>query len=179
MQAARQDRNIRLVARLQELGLEITLEEVQARGRALTARPHFAQVMLEKGYVSTIQRAFDDYLDESAKGYVYRREPPFSEGVQRIRDAGGVASLAHPVRVPWRRVGAHAGTSGFGVSARRRLGSLRTGFLTWASRMFFSGQPGLLWTMSSAKNILLGRPIRNLKLRFLRSNDPIGRAANC
>ncbi|MGA7409053.1 MAG: PHP domain-containing protein [Bryobacteraceae bacterium] len=99
MQAARRDRNIRLIARLRELGLEITLEEVQARGRALTARPHFAQVMLEKGYVSTIQRAFDDYLDESAKGYVYRCEPPFSEGVQRIRDAGGVASLAHPVRV--------------------------------------------------------------------------------
>jgi predicted metal-dependent phosphoesterase TrpH len=99
MQAARRDRNLRLIARLQELGFEITLEEVQARGRALTARPHFAQVMLEKGYVSTIQQAFDDYLGESAKGYVDRREPQFSEGVQRIRGAGGIASLAHPVRL--------------------------------------------------------------------------------
>lgn len=41
----------------------------------MTARPHFAQVMLEKGYVSSLQQAFDDYLDESATGYVYRREP--------------------------------------------------------------------------------------------------------
>jgi predicted metal-dependent phosphoesterase TrpH len=99
MQAARRDRNVRLIARLQELGFDITLEEVQARGRGLTARPHFAQVMLEKGYVSTLQQAFDDYLDESAKGYVYRREPSFAEGVERIRNAGGIASLAHPVRV--------------------------------------------------------------------------------
>jgi len=100
MQEARRDRNIRLTARLRELGFDITLEEAQAKGRGMTARPHFAQVMLEKGYVSTLQQAFDDYLDESAIGYVCRREPSFAEGVQRIRKAGGLASLAHPVRVP-------------------------------------------------------------------------------
>jgi 3',5'-nucleoside bisphosphate phosphatase len=99
MQASRRDRNIRLVARLQELGFNITLEEAEARGRGLTGRPHFAQLMVEKGYVSTLQQAFDEYLDESAKGYVYRREPQFAEGVERIRNAGGIASLAHPVRV--------------------------------------------------------------------------------
>ena len=55
--------------------------------------------MVEKGYVANLQQAFDDYLDESAKGYVYRREPQFAEGVEKIRNAGGIASLAHPVRV--------------------------------------------------------------------------------
>jgi len=100
MQAARHDRNIRLIARLRELGFDITLEEVRARGSGLIARPHFAQVLLEKGYVRTLQQAFDQYLDESATGYVYRREPLFAEGVERIRSAGGIASLAHPVRVP-------------------------------------------------------------------------------
>ena len=49
MQAARRDRNCRLIARLRDLGIDITLEEVQARSGGLTARPHFAQVMLEKG----------------------------------------------------------------------------------------------------------------------------------
>jgi len=99
MQASRRDRNIRLVARLQELGMNITLEEAEARGHGLTGRPHFAQLMVEKGYVSSLKQAFDDYLDESAKGYVYRREPQFAEGVEKIRNAGGIASLAHPVRV--------------------------------------------------------------------------------
>ncbi len=99
IQAARRDRNIRLVARLQELGMDITLEEAEARGRGMTGRPHFAQMMVEKGYVPNLREAFDRYLDESAIGYVYRREPMFAEGVQWIREAGGISSLAHPIRV--------------------------------------------------------------------------------
>jgi 3',5'-nucleoside bisphosphate phosphatase len=98
-QAARRDRNIRLIARLQELGFDITLEEAEARGKGMTGRPHFAQILVEKGYVANLRQAFDDYLDESAKGYVYRREPQFAEAVAEIRKAGGIASLAHPVRV--------------------------------------------------------------------------------
>ena len=98
-QEARRERNIRLVARLRELGFDITLEEAEARGRGMTGRPHFAQIMVEKGYVSNLRQAFDEYLDESAKGYVFRKEPTFAEGVARIREAGGIASLAHPVRV--------------------------------------------------------------------------------
>jgi predicted metal-dependent phosphoesterase TrpH len=99
LQAARRERNIRLVARLRELGFDITLEEAEARGRGMTGRPHFAQIMVQKGYVANLRQAFDDYLDESATGYVYRREPLFAEGVTHIRKAGGIASLAHPVRV--------------------------------------------------------------------------------
>ena len=98
-QQARKDRNIRLVARLRELGFDITLEEAEARGRGMTGRPHFAAIMLEKGYVRNYRQAFDDYLDESAKAYVYRQEPTFSEGVAVVRQAGGIASLAHPTRV--------------------------------------------------------------------------------
>lgn len=99
MQASRRERNHRLAARLRELGMDITLEEAEARGRGMTGRPHFAQIMVEKGYVSNIRQAFDEYLDESAKGYVYRREPQFSEAVKMIRSAGGISSLAHPIRV--------------------------------------------------------------------------------
>ena len=99
LQAARRDRNVRLIARLRELGFDITLAEAEARGRGMTGRPHFAQLMVEKGYVKDLREAFDEYLDESAKGYVYRHEPLFADGVERIRQAGGIASLAHPVRV--------------------------------------------------------------------------------
>jgi predicted metal-dependent phosphoesterase TrpH len=38
-------------------------------------------------------------LDESAPGYVYRREPQFDEAVRVIREQGGIASLAHPGRL--------------------------------------------------------------------------------
>ena len=102
LQASRRERNIRLVARLRELGFDITLEEAEARGRGMTGRPHFAQIMVEKGYVPNLRAAFDDYLDESAKGYVYRREPRFAEGVdahsQGRRDCFAGASRAREGR---------------------------------------------------------------------------------
>jgi 3',5'-nucleoside bisphosphate phosphatase len=99
LQESRRERNIRLVARLQELGLDVTMEEAAARGGGMTGRPHFARLLVEKGYVSNMQQAFDDYLDESAIGYVTRREPQFAEAAQRIGQAGGIASLAHPIRL--------------------------------------------------------------------------------
>jgi len=99
LQQSRRERNVRLVARLRELGLDITMEEAEARGGGMTGRPHFARLLVEKGYVSNMQQAFDDFLDESAKGYVTRREPRFAEAAQRIRQAGGIASLAHPIRM--------------------------------------------------------------------------------
>ncbi|MBZ5621416.1 MAG: PHP domain-containing protein [Acidobacteriia bacterium] len=99
LQASRRERNVRLAARLRQLGFDITLEEAEALGRGMTGRPHFAQIMVAKGYVANLREAFDEYLDESAKGYVYREEPQFAEGVEKIRNAGGIASLAHPIRV--------------------------------------------------------------------------------
>jgi predicted metal-dependent phosphoesterase TrpH len=99
LQQMRRERNVRLIAKLQSLGLDITLEEVQAMGRTLTARPHFARVLVDKGYATDLQNAFDRYLDESAPGYVFRQEVPIEEAIERILKSGGVASLAHPVRL--------------------------------------------------------------------------------
>jgi predicted metal-dependent phosphoesterase TrpH len=102
MQATRRDRNLRMAERLRSLGIDVRIEEVERKGRSLAGRPHFAKLMLEKGYVSTIQQAFDDYLDESAKGYVDRQEPDVKHAIDRITAAGGISSIAHPVRMGYR-----------------------------------------------------------------------------
>jgi predicted metal-dependent phosphoesterase TrpH len=99
LQERRRDRNIRLIAKLRSLGIDISLNEVERIGRSLTGRPHFARVLVEKGYASDIQDAFDQYLDESARGFVQREEAPIDEAIERIVKSGGIASLAHPVRV--------------------------------------------------------------------------------
>lgn len=99
LQAARADRNRRLALRLQELGLEVRLEEAEALGRSLTGRPHFARVLMRKGYVSSLTEAFRRYLDESAPGYVERDEPPIADAIGRVGRSGGIPVLAHPVRL--------------------------------------------------------------------------------
>jgi len=102
MQATRRDRNLRMAERLRSLGIDVRIEEVERKGRSLAGRPHFAKLMLEKGYVSTIQQAFDDYLDESAKGYVDRQEPDMKLAIERIAAASGISSIEHPVRMGYR-----------------------------------------------------------------------------
>jgi 3',5'-nucleoside bisphosphate phosphatase len=109
---SRRDRNRRLIEKLRSLGVDITLAEVEAKGRTLTGRPHFARLLVEKGYSKDIQDAFDGYLDESARGYVQRQEVSIEEAIERVVTAGGIASLAHPVRVAknnWAKLGEYVG----------------------------------------------------------------------
>ncbi len=101
-QASRRKRNLDLVAKLQQLGVAITLEDAEVYGRNQVGRPHFARVLLEKGYVINMQAAFDVYLADEAQAAVERDEPALKEGIQRIQASGGLASLAHPVRLPQR-----------------------------------------------------------------------------
>jgi 3',5'-nucleoside bisphosphate phosphatase len=101
-QASRRKRNVDLVAKLRQLGVSITLGDVEVYGRNQVGRPHFARVLLDKGYVSNLQEAFDVYLADEAKAAVERDEPTLEEAIRRIKDGGGIATLAHPVRLPQR-----------------------------------------------------------------------------
>ena len=98
VQQNRRERNQRLTERLRQLGLSVRLEDAEALGRAQTGRPHFAQVLVNKGYVSSYREAFDRYLDESQAGYVERQDPSVDEVLEWIREAGGTSSWAHSAR---------------------------------------------------------------------------------
>lgn len=94
---AREERNERMFKRLASLGVPVTREEVavHVRGRIL-ARPHFARAMVARGYVPDLRAAFAQYLKDGGPGYVEAASPHPSAAVRAIRDAGGVAVLAHP-----------------------------------------------------------------------------------
>ena len=101
-QESRRRRNLELVAKLEQLGVPVSLDEAEIYGRNQVGRPHFARVLCDKGYVSNMQQAFDLYLADEAKASVERDEPTLEAGIQRIRESGGMAALAHPVRLPQR-----------------------------------------------------------------------------
>jgi 3',5'-nucleoside bisphosphate phosphatase len=96
---SRRERNAKLVKKLQSMSVDIELGEVEAVGRTLTGRPHFARVLMNKGYVSSAEEAFRKYLGESAPGFVHRDSPHTVMGIQQIEAAGGLPVLAHPVRL--------------------------------------------------------------------------------
>jgi hypothetical protein len=99
LQAGRRDRNIRLAKRLQSLNVDVRIEEVESLGRSLAGRPHFARLLVKKGYASDLPDAFRKYLDESAVAYVDREEPSLEEAIRRVIEGGGIPSLAHPIRL--------------------------------------------------------------------------------
>ena len=71
LQKARGERNPKMVARLNQLGIEVTYEEVlKASGGGQVGRPHFANVLLEKKVVRSFQEAFDRFLKKGAPAYV-------------------------------------------------------------------------------------------------------------
>jgi predicted metal-dependent phosphoesterase TrpH len=97
LKQARSERNPRIVKKLNGLGIDITYEEVvQASGGGQVGRPHFARVLVDKGYVRSINEAFSRYLAEGASAY----EPKFrfgaKEAIHLILKAGGIPVLAHP-----------------------------------------------------------------------------------
>lgn len=96
---SRRERNIGLIARLQSLGVDITLEEVEAIGRTVTGRPHFARVLVEKGYAADRNEAFDRYIGEQGVAFVERHGPNLVDAIAQVKACGGIASLAHPVRI--------------------------------------------------------------------------------
>ena len=90
-------RNEQILEKLNELGCELDWAEVQAcSGEDLVGRAHFAQAMIDRDYVSSVEEAFDKYLAKGQPAYVDRYRLYPEEGIRMIREAGGVAVLAHP-----------------------------------------------------------------------------------
>ncbi|ACL75196.1 PHP domain-containing protein [Ruminiclostridium cellulolyticum] len=94
----RQDRNRKIINRLNELGIEITEDEVKnvAMGD-ITGRPHIARVLVAKEYVKNINEAFDIYLSKDGLAYFQRFELEPADGIKAIRKSGGIPVIAHPV----------------------------------------------------------------------------------
>jgi predicted metal-dependent phosphoesterase TrpH len=98
-QADRRARNAKLVDSLQSAGVEITLAEVESKGRSLAGRPHFARILVDKGYARTLEDAFRRYIGEEAPNYVHRDSKTTEETVGLIRQGDGIPVIAHPIRI--------------------------------------------------------------------------------
>ena len=98
-QEQRRERNRNLAERLQQQGIQITLAEVEARGRSVAGRPHFARILVEKGYATDIADAFQRFIGEDAPAFVERISPSTQDAIEIVRLGGGVPVIAHPVRL--------------------------------------------------------------------------------
>ncbi len=97
LKRARADRNPQIIAKLNALGIPITMEQVtRLSGGGQVGRPHIARALYDGKYVQSIQDAFDIYLRDGSLAYVGKFRFPPSEAIAMIREAWGVPVLAHP-----------------------------------------------------------------------------------
>jgi len=97
--ALRLERNQAMVRRLQDRGIAITWEAVAAEAPTdLISRTHFARALVRAGAAGSPQDAFHRLVGDDCPCYVPFPELTPAEGVRWIREAGGLAVVAHPGR---------------------------------------------------------------------------------
>ena len=97
LQEGRRTRNPKIISKLREMDIDITMDEVtEVAGGGQIGRPHFAQVLLRKGYVESVQEAFDLYLAKGGPAYLDKFRFFPREAIEVILEAGGLPVLAHP-----------------------------------------------------------------------------------
>ncbi|WP_369376557.1 PHP domain-containing protein [Streptomyces sp. cg36] len=90
-----------MVAKLQELGVPVTWEQVaRIAGDGSVGRPHVAEALVELGVVPSVSDAFvPEWLADGGRAFVGKHELDPFEAVRLVKAAGGVTVFAHPLAV--------------------------------------------------------------------------------
>ena len=100
LRSSRRERAKRIIAKLEGLDVHIDWQRVQEiAGSGSIGRPHIAQAMLEKGYVTSFKEAFTKYIGFKGPAYIERQKITPLEAVALVTKAGGLPVLAHPLTV--------------------------------------------------------------------------------
>jgi predicted metal-dependent phosphoesterase TrpH len=98
LRSDRDTRNERLIARLNEIGVPITEEELRDEaGAATLGRPHFAAVLAKKGLVASYQEAFDTLLAKGGPAYIPKAFIDAPTTIEAAKGSGALPVLAHPL----------------------------------------------------------------------------------
>jgi 3',5'-nucleoside bisphosphate phosphatase len=98
MRGARIDRAHRMIDKLSGLGIKIDWSRVrEIAGTGTVGRPHIAQAMLEKGYISSVKDAFNMYIGRGGPAYVEWEKMTPAMAVALIVRSHGLPVMAHPL----------------------------------------------------------------------------------
>jgi len=104
---ARNERNPKIIARLNQLGCNITMAQVEAIARekvppgtpVVIGRPHIAEALVRANCVASLKQAFEVYLGTTGSAYFPKERLSPRQAIECIHDAGGLATIAHPVHL--------------------------------------------------------------------------------
>ncbi|MCI9369204.1 MAG: PHP domain-containing protein [Lachnospiraceae bacterium] len=95
---SRDNRNLKMIEKIRELGLPLTEEIMKERFKgASVTRAHFARYMMDEGFTESAKEAFEKYLNPGACCYVPREKISPENAIELILEAKGHPVLAHPM----------------------------------------------------------------------------------
>lgn len=109
LRRSRAERNEKMAAKMAELGLPVTLDDVRAEAGGdnagdddgeVIARPHFARALMKAGVVTSVKEAFDRFLSNGKPLYLPKDVLTPRDAIALLHRAGGAAVMAHPGLVP-------------------------------------------------------------------------------
>ena len=106
LRRSREQRNPKMLAKLREMGIDLTLEEVIQRVPGtrdaedrVVSRVHIAETLADRGFVGSIGEAFSRYIAPGKPAWIDKERIRASEAIAAIRNSGGTAVLAHPAQL--------------------------------------------------------------------------------
>jgi predicted metal-dependent phosphoesterase TrpH len=101
MRLARLFRAKEMIAKLAALDMPLKWQRIkEIAGDGSVGRPHIAQAMLEKGYITDFDEAFHKYISRGGPAYVERIKLTPVKAVEVVLESGGLPVLAHPLTIP-------------------------------------------------------------------------------
>lgn len=93
----RRERNEETCRKLNELGFDVTMNEALAIApNGIVGRAHFARLLVDKGYTSSVKEGFKLYLENGKYAYCGKQKLTAEETVRLIKRCGGLSFVAHP-----------------------------------------------------------------------------------
>ena len=89
-------RNEKVVSLMKADGINITYSEMKQRFGEIVGRPHFSEILIENGIVSSVDEAFKKYFNKDKKYWVPRTTLSIETCISLILGAGGIPVIAHP-----------------------------------------------------------------------------------
>lgn len=120
----RHDRNVKLIAKLKDLGYDLDINELESQSKGkYVGKPNIARVLVSKGYFSTPREVFDKLLETPEIKAIRKEKLPTAEAIRVISEAGGQAFIAHPAKI--KELG-ERGTVEFWTNFEKLLKDLRS-----------------------------------------------------
>ena len=95
----RKERNEQLFRTLQEMGYDISEEDIEVGKNNFIGKPLIAKALLRKGYIREERQAYSREILGSARCRAVRKVKPLAkDAIKVIKDAGGTPVLAHPIQ---------------------------------------------------------------------------------